>query len=83
MSMYNDIAWEKKEIQKDVKTIHRQLRNILVHSLAIIGLSWGPGQKRNGTEPTPTKRILGQNCRGFDDEFLRFRSSNISCSQCL
>ena len=45
---------EKKEIQKDLNTIHRQLRNMLVNSLAVIGLSWNLDQKRNGTEPTPT-----------------------------
>ena len=31
MSMYNDIVWEKKEIRKDVNTIHRQLHNMLVN----------------------------------------------------
>ena len=46
---------ENKEIQKDVNTIHRQLRNMLVDSRAVLGLSWGSDQKRNGTEPTPTK----------------------------
>ena len=51
MSMYNDIAWDE-EIQKDVNTIHRQLRNMLVDSLAVIGLSWGLDRKRNGKEPS-------------------------------
>ena len=45
---------EEKEIQKDVNTIHRQLRNMLVDSRAVMGLSWGLEQKRNGTEPTPS-----------------------------
>ena len=54
MSMYNDIAWGEKEIQKDVNTIHRQLRIMLANSLAVIGLSWGLDQTRNGTEPTLT-----------------------------
>ena len=53
MSMYNDMAWEKKEIQKDANTMHRQLRNMLVTSSAVVGLSWGLAQKRNCTEPTP------------------------------
>ena len=44
----------KKEIQKDVNTIHRQVRNMLVDSRAVIGLSWGLDQKRKGTEPAPT-----------------------------
>ena len=67
-----------------MNTIHRQLQNMLVNSLAVVGLFWGLDQKRNGTEPTrQTRRILGQNCRGHDDEFLRFRSSHISCPQCI
>ena len=45
---------EKWEKQKDVNTIHRQLRNMLANSLAVTGLSWGLDQKRIGTEPTPT-----------------------------
>ena len=30
-----------------------------------------------------TRRILGPNGRGYDDEFHRFRSSNFSCFQCF
>ena len=45
----------KKETKKDVNTIHRRLRIILANSLAVIGLSWGPEQKRNRTDPTLTK----------------------------
>ena len=45
---------EKKEIQKDLNTIHRQFRKNLADSLAVIGPSWNLAQKRNGTEPTPT-----------------------------
>ena len=41
---------EKKEMQKDVNTIHIQTRNMLVNSLAVIGLSRGLDQKRNVTE---------------------------------
>ena len=54
MSMCNDLAWGEKEIQKYVNTSHTQLRNMLVNSRAVIGLSWGLDQKRNGTEPTQT-----------------------------
>ena len=54
MSVYNDIAWGERKYRKDVDTIHGQLRNMLVNSLAVIGLSWGLHQKRKGTEPTPT-----------------------------
>ena len=43
---------EQKETQKDVNTIHRHLRIVLVNSLAVIGLSWGLDQKRNVTELT-------------------------------
>ena len=34
--------------------IPRQLQNMIVNSLAVIGHSWGLDQERNGTEPTPT-----------------------------
>ena len=40
----------KKETQKGVNTIQRQLRIVLVDSLAVVGLSWELAQKRNGTE---------------------------------
>ena len=33
-----------------MNTIHRQLRLMLASSLAVIGVSWGLDQKRNGTE---------------------------------
>ena len=45
------------EIPKDVNTIHRQLRNMLVSSRAVIGLSWGLDQKRNGTELTMANQM--------------------------
>ena len=48
------LHWKQEEIQRDVNTIHRQLRNMLVDSRALIGLSPGLDQKRNGTEPIPT-----------------------------
>ena len=44
---------EKKEIiQKDVNTIHRLLRNVLVNPITAIGLSWSFDQKRHGTDLT-------------------------------
>ena len=52
MSVYNDIAWEN--IQKDVNFIRRQMRDMRVDSLAVIGLSLRLDQKRNGAERTPT-----------------------------
>ena len=36
MSMYNDIVWGEKEIQKDENTIHRQLQNMFENSFAVI-----------------------------------------------
>ena len=67
MSMCNDIAWENREMQKDTNTIHRQLRNMLVNCLAVIGLSWRLEQQRsctelaslNPTEPGTEWRDLG------------------------
>ena len=51
-----------------MNTIHRQLLNMFAKSLAVIGLSWGLDERKNGTEPTPTNQmdpgIEGQNkCR--------------------
>ena len=43
---------EQEELQKDVNTIHRQLRVLLVNSLAVIGFSRSLDQKRNNTELT-------------------------------
>ena len=37
---------EEKERQKDVNTIHRQLRIMLINSVAVIGLSWEPGSEK-------------------------------------
>ena len=45
---------KQEDMQNDVNTIHRQLRNMLVDSRAVIGLSPGLDQKRNGAEPIPT-----------------------------
>ena len=85
LSMFNDIQWEQKEIQKDVKTIHRQLLIVLANSLAVIGLSWGVDQKRSGAEPTltQTRWIMGSNGTRNDGQFLSIRSSDISCLQCF
>ena len=47
MSMNNDIVWgEKKETQKGVNIIHRQLRIMLADSLAVVGHSWDLGDKK-------------------------------------
>ena len=35
---------EQKETKKDVNTIQRQFRNMILHSLAVIGLSWSLDQ---------------------------------------
>ena len=50
MSMYNDIAWHKKETQKNENKINRQFANFP----AVIGLSWGLDQNCNGTGFTLT-----------------------------
>ena len=57
MSMLTTMHGMDKETKKDVNTIHGQLRNMLVNSLAVIGLSCGLEQKRNGKEPTPKNQM--------------------------
>ena len=61
-------------MQKEVNTMHRQLRNMLVNSRAVIGLSWGLDQKRNGTEPTPIKPD-GSWDRMAEDMMMNFSES--------
>ena len=50
VNVHRHCMGRKKEIQKDVNTIHRQWRIMLVNSRAVIGFSWGLDQKKNGTE---------------------------------
>ena len=74
----------EKETRHNVNTIRRQLRNMLANSLAVIRLSCGLDQKKNGTKPTPTNQkdpwIEGQNkCW----QIFSIQSSNFSCLQCL
>ena len=81
MSMYNDIAWEKGNTERcdyNSKTIAEYARRFR----AVVCLSWGLEQKRNGTD-RQTWRILGPNGRGYHTELLRSRSSNNSCLQCI
>ena len=40
-----------------MNTIHRQLRNMLGNSLAVIGLTWGLDQKKSGAAPTLTNQM--------------------------
>ena len=47
----------QKETKNNVNKIHKQLRNMLANSLAVIGLSWRLDQKKNGTEPTLTNQM--------------------------
>ena len=49
MSMFNDIIWEKKENEKNVKKIQEKLENTLKDFLAVIGLFLDLVQKRSGT----------------------------------
>ena len=51
MSMFDDIWWNMW------KTIQRQLNNMLVDSLAVIGLSWSLDLKRSGTELTMANQM--------------------------
>ena len=82
--MDNDITWGKNEIQTDEKTIHRQLRNVLENSLAVIGLSQILDQKKSGTEHTLTNNMdPGSNGTRNDGKFFSIWSSDISCLQCL
>ena len=53
MSMYNDIAW-REEGNTERCEYTSQLRITLANSLAVIDLSWGLDQRRNGAEPTLT-----------------------------
>ena len=50
MSMYNDIIWENKETQKNVRRILLQLRIMLADSRSDVGHFWNLDQRRNGTE---------------------------------
>ena len=94
MSMYNDIVWgEKRKTQKGVNVIHRQLRIMLADSLAVVGHSWDPGQKRNGREPTlinqtdpgiewPTTNVLqGQRHAWLSDYKFRKSLSDIGWTE--
>ena len=72
---------KQKETKNNVNTIHRQLRNMLVNSLAVTGLSWSLDQKRSGAEKT--RRIMGSNSREHDGKFLSIWLSDISSLQCL
>ena len=47
----------QKETKNNLYTNHRQLRNMLANSLAVIGLSWNLNQKKNGTETFHTNRM--------------------------
>ena len=47
----------QKETKNNVYTIHKQLWNMLANSLAVIGLSWGLDQKKNGAEPILTNQM--------------------------
>ena len=53
MSMDNDIEWGARGNPERCEH-NSQLRIVIANSLAVIGLSWGLHQKRNGTEPTLT-----------------------------
>ena len=52
MSMYNDTEYGAEGNPSRCDTCRRQLRIMLVNSLAVIGLSCSLDQKRNNTELT-------------------------------
>ena len=64
----------QKETRHNVNTIHRQLRHVLVNSLAVIGLSWGLDQKKNGAEPY-TDKPDGSWDRTAEEIMLNFSGS--------
>ena len=85
MSMYSDIAWGEKGNTERVwiqfKNICELCSQIPSRSLVFLGAWIRKEMVRNLHRQT--RRILGPNGRGYDDEFHRFLSSNISCLQCL
>ena len=75
----------ERKIQKGVNTIHRLLRVMLVNFFAVIGLSWGTDQKRNGTElilTNPTDlgdKTVENMMKNFSDSgHPIFRASSVS-----
>ena len=71
---------EQKEMQKDVNTIHRQLRIILVNSLTVIGLSWGLDHKRNGTALTLAD-ATGSSDQTAENMMNNFSDSGRACER--
>ena len=54
MSMYNDIERGAKGNKERCEHNSQTVANYAPNSLAVVGLSWGLDQKRNGAEPTMT-----------------------------
>ena len=85
MSMYNDIALGEKEnteiCESNSRTVAEYARKFPLGHWSF--LEPGSEKKWYGTHTDKPNGFLGQNCREHDGEFLRFRSSNISCLQCL
>ena len=70
---------KKGNTERGVNTIQRQVRIMLANSIAVVGSE----KKRCGIYFDKTRRILAQNCRTNDGEFLRIRSPDISWLQCF
>ena len=74
VNVHRHCMGRKKEIQKYVNATHRQLRNMLVNSRAVIGLSWGLDQERNGAEAY-TDKPDGSWDRMAEDMMMNFTDS--------
>ena len=56
--MFNDVVWDAKGNKEQcVHNSRAVLRNMLANSLAVIGVSWGLDQKKNGAEPFLTNQM--------------------------
>ena len=76
---------ENEEMQRNVKVIFAKLRIMLANSLADVGhfLGLGSEKKCYGTYSHKPDWSWDQTAEKKMANFLRFRSSNISCLQCL
>ena len=72
MSMYNDIVWGEKEIQKDVDrnspTVAEYVRKLFRGHIGHYLAAWIRKEMVRNLH-RQTRRILGRNCREHDDEF--------------
>ena len=85
MSMYSDITWVEKvnteRSEYNSKTITDHARNFPRGRRSFLGTWIRKEMVRKLTLIKPTDP--GKHCRTNDGEFLRIRSPDISCLQCL